>query len=147
MALSVSRFSSPTLLREKNPKKSHFFLIRKFRILRDPPAPLSEFFRKKTVFFLMPPLRRCFFLGVFLIKYFETGLQLTTFAGRRMESMLQYAVSTFVQIKYQSSLQDGYNNIVQDGYHNIVLESAQMLSTFVHIKYQVFQIKCYQPGS
>ena len=44
---------------KKNPKKSNFFLIRKFWIGRDPPAPLSEFFWKKTknsLFFLMPPI-------------------------------------------------------------------------------------------
>ena len=36
---------------KKIPKKSHFFLIRKFWIRRDPPPPLSEFFWKKPVFF------------------------------------------------------------------------------------------------
>ena len=35
---------------------AEFFLIRKFWIRRDPPPPLSEFFWKKTVFFLMPSL-------------------------------------------------------------------------------------------
>ena len=42
----------PPPFQKKIPKKSQFFLIRKFRIRRDPSPPLSEFFwRKKNSFF------------------------------------------------------------------------------------------------
>ena len=70
-----NRWDSPPLFKE-NPKKSYFFLIRKFRIGRDPPAPLLEFFwRKKTVFF-MPPLSAGTFQTCPRKKAFGSGLHI-----------------------------------------------------------------------
>ena len=53
---TLLEYVRPPPFKKKIQKNLSFFLIRKFRIRRDPPAPLSEFFWKKTVFFLCLPL-------------------------------------------------------------------------------------------